>query len=55
MTQMTGTINVFYYAGKLQYYYYIGIWMMETNRTFSVTGISALPDLDMEEKPEVLI
>lgn len=47
--------NVFIYAGNLQYHYYIGIRMMETNRTFSVTGINALPKHGMEEKPEVLI
>jgi hypothetical protein len=55
MAQTTGTRNVFYSAGKLQYYYYIGSWMIGTNRTFSVTGISALPNHGMEEKPEVLI
>lgn len=55
MTQMAGTRNVFYYADQLQYYYYIGSWMVEMSRTFSVTGISALPNHGMEEKPEVLI
>jgi len=55
MAQMAGTRNVFYYADQLQYYCYIGSWRTEMNRSFSVTGISALPNHGMEEKPEVLI
>lgn len=55
MACMTGTRNIFYSAGKLQYYYANDIRITAAIYGFSATEITTLPDQGMKQKPEVLI